>query len=428
MVFSSRLANARPVIKLMATQPSITVTEGGGLAALDPRILVAALGSPLEFDVSRRNYTAPVEIAQVVHSSRGRTEDIELPQRILDGWNGLKNFISLTVENDNGRTLAMRTITLCPNALNPDPLDQHSPIHSPYPHLCTTADPFQLSMIWGIERNWAIDPTAPTLLHPTYPIVLHLTPGRYRVTESITPSYVRLFGIPASGATASAQVTVETSTTSGGGSVSNVPRPAVTEIARPPIANPGSLRANSPEDSLPDLVAQPAWGIGVTSTSGRDYLGFGATIWVSGNGPLDIEGFRSAGSADMKAYQYFWHNGRIVGAVPAGTIKFDSQTGHGHWHFHQFARYRLLNAARRPGGPRDPPDSSAIGPRRYFKSGRAGRLGAPHVRELHLLRYIRPRLYKSYPVSLLATRLQLELPVRSHILGRQPLQHPGLAP
>lgn len=209
MVFSSRLANARPVIKLMATQPSITVTEDGGLAALDPRILVAALGSPLEFDVSRRNSTAPVEIAQVVHSSRGRTESIELPQRILDGWNGLKNFINLTVENDNGRTVAARTITLCPNALNPKPLNQHSPIYSPYPHLCTTADPFQLSMIWGIEGNWAIDPTAPEALHPTYPIVLHLTPGSYRVTESITPSYVRLFGIPASGATASEEVTVE---------------------------------------------------------------------------------------------------------------------------------------------------------------------------------------------------------------------------
>lgn len=50
----------------------------------------------------------------------------------------------------------------------------------------------------------------------------------------------------------------------------------------------------------------------------------------------------------MKAYQYFWHDGRIVGAVPVGTIKFDSQRGHDHWHFQRFARYRLLNAARRP--------------------------------------------------------------------------------
>jgi hypothetical protein len=48
----------------------------------------------------------------------------------------------------------------------------------------------------------------------------------------------------------------------------------------------------------------------------------------------------------MPAYQYFWRNGRVVGRVRAGTMGFDSKHGHDHWHFEQFARYTLLDAAK----------------------------------------------------------------------------------
>src|SRR6516165_8854579 len=72
----------------------------------------------------------------------------------------------------------------------------------------------------------------------------------------------------------------------------------------------------------------------------------GATVWIGGNGPLDVEGFRSNGSPTMKAYQYFWRNGHVIGRVRAGTMGFDSQKGHNHWHFEQFARYALLNSAK----------------------------------------------------------------------------------
>jgi hypothetical protein len=48
----------------------------------------------------------------------------------------------------------------------------------------------------------------------------------------------------------------------------------------------------------------------------------------------------------MKAYHYFWRNGRVVGRARAGTMGFDSKKGHNHWHFEQFARYQLLNSGR----------------------------------------------------------------------------------
>ena len=103
---------------------------------------------------------------------------------------------------------------------------------------------------------------------------------------------------------------------------------------------------NPPESALPDLVPLPAWEIRTTHAAGRDLLNFAATVWVGGNGQLDVQGFRVKSSPVMSAYQYFWQDGQVIGRARAGTMGFDSQPGHNHWHFEQFAAYRLLG----PGG------------------------------------------------------------------------------
>ena len=61
------------------------------------------------------------------------------------------------------------------------------------------------------------------------------------------------------------------------------PLPRVPSLASPPAA------------ALPDLVPLPSWGIGARHDrrSGLDLLTFNATVWVGGNSPLDVEGFRS---------------------------------------------------------------------------------------------------------------------------------------
>jgi hypothetical protein len=69
-------------------------------------------------------------------------------------------------------------------------------------------------------------------------------------------------------------------------------------------------------------------------------------VWAGGNPPLDVEGFRSDGSPVMRAYQYFWRNGHVIGRARAGTMGFDSRPGHNHWHFEQFARYTPLGSAK----------------------------------------------------------------------------------
>jgi hypothetical protein len=179
------------------------------------------------------------------------------------------------------------------------------------------------------------------------------------VTEAIGAQYARLFHVPAGATTQTVRVTV----VKGAG------------IGAPHHPGGGALRplpkvrylASPPRNALPDLVPLPSWGISTAHTkSGLDLLDFGATVWVGGNGPLDVEGFRSQGSPIMKAYQYFYRDGRPIGRIRAGTMGFDNAKGHHHWHFEQFARYTLLNAAKKLAvashkvgfciGPSDPVD------------------------------------------------------------------------
>ncbi len=50
----------------------------------------------------------------------------------------------------------------------------------------------------------------------------------------------------------------------------------------------------------------------------------------------------------MDAYQYFFDaKGKQVGSAKAGTMEWDKREGHMHWHFTDFAQYRLLSADKK---------------------------------------------------------------------------------
>src|SRR6516164_4963845 len=331
-----------PVLKLKAAQHSgVTVQSFQGFVQMDPGIWLASLGSALQFDVQRASYTKPVTIGQVIYPPSGGTVRRPLPAALLDGWNGLKDFIKMTVRNSTGKVVAAPLLTLCPNTYDPERASPDSPATSAYPQVCGQ-DPFPRSVVWGIAKGWATDPAE---FYPNSPLgagpFLQLPLGKYQVTETITPTYVRLFHIPAPGTTQTVDVTV----VKGRGCCGRAPeRPGHAGFAELPRAP--SL-PDPPKSALPDLLPLPAWGISAAHTrSGTDLLSFGATVWIGGNGPLDVQGFRSNGSPIMKAYQYFWKNGRVIGRAPAGTMGFDGKKGHNHWHFEQFARYTLLDSAK----------------------------------------------------------------------------------
>jgi len=78
---------AGPQLRLIAAQRSITLDSFGGRVFLDPGMWVAALGSPLRFDVQRASYTKPVTITQIVYPPSGGTVRRPLPASVINGFN-----------------------------------------------------------------------------------------------------------------------------------------------------------------------------------------------------------------------------------------------------------------------------------------------------------------------------------------------------
>ncbi|MFB8028333.1 MULTISPECIES: lysyl oxidase family protein [unclassified Streptomyces] len=122
--------------------------------------------------------------------------------------------------------------------------------------------------------------------------------------------------------------------------------------AAAPRAQRPTGRAAVPDVPKPDLRSLPAYGItigaGDPSAPGRDHLAFSANVWNAGPAQLVVDGFRKPGNALMDAYQYFYDaSGKQVGYTPTGTMEWDPRPGHEHWHFTDFASYRLLKADRK---------------------------------------------------------------------------------
>ena len=288
---------AGPRVRLIVAQKNITVGRYGRQVYLDPGIWVASLGSALELDAQRPDYSSPLSVTQVVHLPGGGTQRIPWPASIVAAVpTGLPDFVRMHVTNSSGKVVASSRLEFCPNDYNPERASPNSPATSPYPQECS-GDPFPKSLIWGVAKGWAVDPAD----QDGQPLKLAL--GRYTVTETITPLYVQLLNIPAADATASVKVKVVKASGCCGeaAGVAHRPRngPLRSAPAVPTLANP-------PASALPDLVPLPSWGISVThirkttTHPASDQLDFGATVRV-GNAPLDVEGFRSHGSPIMKA-------------------------------------------------------------------------------------------------------------------------------
>lgn len=376
-----------PRLALVRTQSGMTVTgfptEKGSKKVqvfLDPGIWVAALGAPLVIEVSRTAYDKPIALTQVLTSPDGKKTTRRLPKGLLDGWNGIKDMVTLTVRDSAGKTVARQKQTACLGSYDVARATADSPDNDLYPQGCGAYDPFPLGAVWGLPKNWAFDPA-------TFGNQLTLLAGQtYTVTETIPKTVAHIFHVPARDATSSLKVKVTavkvpspptTSPTavpsvsaSASAAVISPPRPTVTSTAsaagqpRPdaevPVyrlfSRPAAHRPAGPLPALPavpelknplasvkpDLVPLPAWGMSISTQAKHDFLNFSATVWVGGNGPLDVEGFRSGTNPVMQAYQYFYQDGKVVGRVRAGTMGFDGAKGHNHWHFEQFAAYELL--------------------------------------------------------------------------------------
>ena len=337
---AARPAAALPAVTVTAAQPSITAPRFGRVADIDPGIYVIARGAPLQFNLRKPSFAAPIRITRVIRGPGGTVREVPLPSSLAAGVQGLRNFVVLTVRDSAGKIVITRHLLFCPNAFDPQRTSPDSPPGTPFPRNGCPMMPFTKTTVWGIQRGWGED------LAESSGTGFRLAVGTYTMTETITAPFRKVLGLPA--ATSSATVTVKVVKSQSGSAgerrhhVSRaLPRlPEVRTMTSPPRA------------ALPDMVPLPSWGISLEIKHEKnghpavDHLNFDATVAIDGNSPLDVQGFRSGTGPGMDAFQYFFLRGKVIGRAQAGTMLFDNSPDEQEWHFQQFAQYRLLDASK----------------------------------------------------------------------------------
>lgn len=259
-------------------------------------------------------------------------EDVPLPADAMTSWQGLDDFARVEVFRDGQR---IRKVS-APGCFNGNAVKAgpEGPVSSEYPWSCPQ-NPFTIGSVMGVSEGYA------TPLLPEWGLPVRLKPGTYTMRAGITAEWTAFFGIDAADATTESTLVVKKARRQWREPAA---RPAgadrLEQTAQAPTAESEGALADA---HAPDLRSLPAFDISLNPRGTA--LRFGATVWNGGRGPLVIEGFRSDTSEDrMAAYQYYFDGeGDQTGYEAVGELAYHA-ANHDHWHFEDFARYRLLRA------------------------------------------------------------------------------------
>jgi len=317
-----------PESALALTSPEkLTVFGYDGRIYSDLGLRLVAGDAPVEIWSTRASYDDPI-------TSVWRTDGGDVPLRsgTNRAFKGLKKFARVTVTRvRDGEVVMDRSATACLNGAS-QRIHPAAPPRSPYPWGCPW-NSYTLGSVMGIESGWS------TSLFDEWRRFT-LPQGRYDVAATIAPRYVALFGISPEESTTTTRLIVRQESFDGDHPqrVTTPSGPALRPAPRPNAAAQGALAP----DGAPDLRSLPAFD--VTLNGRGTAVRFAATVWNGGSGPMVVDGFRTAGGDHMDAYQYFFDaDGNQTGYEQVGAFHFH-EGNHQHWHFEDFARYRLLNA------------------------------------------------------------------------------------
>jgi hypothetical protein len=332
----ARAASEPPHLSLLAPESSVKITKfGHDPVYLNLGVFVASSGGAFEVDVRRTRYQDPIQAAQVVHATDGTTTSVPLPDRAVPGWDGLARFFTVTITDVDDQVVRDRAATFCPNAWDQQRVDDSGPLLPTFPPFCSL-NPLTRGTVWGIDRGWAAGAFSSS------PPRVRLAAGVYNAHVEIADSYATLLGVDPAEASVDVRVVIRDLNDPCQEGCEHPTSPERGSSARQLTPAP-RLAAPSPR-TLPDLRPLPAFGMRTYREAGRDYLSFAANVWNAGPSPLVVEGFRRDDADVMDAYQYFFRDGEVVGRARVGSLEYDPRRGHNHWHFKQFARYRLLDA------------------------------------------------------------------------------------
>lgn len=302
-----------------------------GKVRFEPRLRVVAGASPIEVWSTKTSHTAP--ITTEIRSAAGAAT---LPSGHQTKFDALHRFVRFEFRK-GGKVVRNTFASPCLNSWESERTVPEADIRSPYPESCTVSR-FTRGYVMGIQAGWSS-----TLELPTPRAAL--TPGTYQVTAMLTKPYADALGMSASQGRTTFTLVVPKKSPAKGATKKAPSRHdhASTPGHRPAASKPKADRAGEPTGPMPDLQSIPAWGIRINP--GGNYLQFSATVWNAGSSPLVVDGFRRPNEAVMDAYQYFIDSdGNQTGYQKVGEMEWDNKDTHQHWHFRDFARYRLLDA------------------------------------------------------------------------------------
>jgi hypothetical protein len=330
-----------PSLRLVRSRANVSLKTYRDRVPLDLGVWLASAGGDFEVHVGMEDYGDPLTATQVDSTTKAPLRSI--PSEDLNGWEGFNDFLRVTVRNQEGRTVADKTLDFCPNSYDKERVDDSGDAVSTYPaQECRTYFPFTRGTVWGIDQGWATSAFSGVSYRAS---TAALRPGEYTATMRLAQHYVDLFDVAPGDEKRT--VNLEVLPGGSGGGIARSDAFFAGESAEQEAGvSAGDVPIVTTPDpaTLPDLAALPAWNIRVRN-GGRDFLSFAATPWNEGPAPLVVEGFRGSEDDEMDAFQYFYDStGTAVGRAPVGTFDYDTRNGHHHWHFLQFARYRLLVA------------------------------------------------------------------------------------
>jgi hypothetical protein len=103
------------------------VNRTGSQTFVDPGIFAVARGAALRFNVRKPGFAAPIRFTRVIRGPGGTVREVPLPASLIAGFQGLRNFVVVTVRNSAGKIVATRHLTFCPNVFDPQRAGPGSP-------------------------------------------------------------------------------------------------------------------------------------------------------------------------------------------------------------------------------------------------------------------------------------------------------------
>jgi hypothetical protein len=323
-------ADPPPPLAVRRTTSLVELEKYGTSVYLDLGAFLVAGAGAFEVRTVRPSYREPLNSTIYLGGVA-----YEVPEELVGSFTGPKRLVTVTLHDPEGAVVHQHGVSMCTWAesvrVRPD-----APDISRYPRDCYGYNPLSLGSVSGIEAGWAMSLVA-NRSEARLPL------GRYMATVSIGGAYQDLLGLPAETSTARIRVRVvegdENCPDCGVGRADGGEAPTVDLL---PDRTAPRLAAPPPGTPLPDLRSLPAFGMQMRR--GR-WLAFGANVWNAGPSPLVVDGFRRPDEDVMDAFQYFYDiEGDPAGRTRVGTMEWDPRDGHHHWHFKDFARYRLLDA------------------------------------------------------------------------------------